>query len=97
MLNRSIEATLVAAGLITGLAGAGKMASSIWPTTTAADPNSVEWMDAVTMEPIRVVVSRDMLIEAVSMEPIRVVIPRAGTPPEAPEAPARGAPNASPR
>jgi hypothetical protein len=97
MLNRSIEATLVAAGLIAGVAGAGKMASSLWPTATRADTQSAEWMDSVTMEPIRVVVSRDMLIEAVSMEPIRVVIPRAGSPPEAPEAPARGAPKAYPR
>lgn len=89
MPNRSIEATLVAAGLIAGLAGAGKITSSVWRPAAPADTLSAEWMDAVTMEPIRVVVSRDMRMEAVTMEPIRVVIPRAGMPPEAP--------NASPR
>ncbi|HJU85800.1 MAG TPA: hypothetical protein VJ788_00320 [Gemmatimonadota bacterium] len=85
MPNRSIEATLVAAGLVAGLAGTGKLVSSVWQPAAPADTLSAEWIDAVTMEPIRVVVPRDMLIEAVTMEPIRVVIPRSGMPPEASE------------
>jgi hypothetical protein len=53
------------------------MASSVWPPAAPADTLSAEWMDSVTMEPIRVVVTRDARMEAVKMEPIRVVIPRA--------------------
>ena len=90
MPSRSIEAALVAAGLVAGLAGgAGRSGSSIWRPATPADTLSAEMLDAVTMEPIRVVVPRDSLLATVTMEPIRVVIPRAGMPPEAP--------NASPR
>ncbi|HEY7472999.1 MAG TPA: hypothetical protein VIE68_11695 [Gemmatimonadota bacterium] len=89
MPSRSIEAALAAAGLLAALAATRTTPSGSPGGPAAADTLSAPWIEAVTMEPIRVVVPRDELLEAVTMEPIRVVIPRAQSAVEDPKDPPR--------
>lgn len=75
---RTISATLAAVALVTALAGPDDGSDPPRSGTALADTVTAgaDWLALVTMEPIRVVVTRDARLEAVTMEPIRVFIPR---------------------
>jgi len=76
MVDRMIGTTLAAAGLVLALSGSRGTPGAEPKELAPADTVSADWLAQVTMEPIRVVVSREDRMEAVTMETIRVVIPR---------------------
>ena len=82
-----ISSTLAAVVLVAALAGPDDNSDPTRSGTALADTVTAraDWLALVTMEPIRVVVTRDARLETVTMEPIQVVIPRperAGSVPE---------------
>lgn len=85
MVKRTIGATLMAAGLVVAVSGSRVPPVADPETPAPADTVSADWLAQVTMEPIRVVVSREDRMEAVTMETIRVVIPRDEEEPATPE------------
>jgi hypothetical protein len=79
MRNRSITASLIAAGLTVALVGPADLPEPGTADPGLADTLSVDRLSQVTMEPIRVVVPIEAWLDSVTMEPIRVVIPRPGS------------------
>lgn len=75
MPSRSIGITLVTVGLVVAVSGPRVTPRADIPGAVA-DTVASDQLAEVTMEPIRVVMSRDQRLESVTMEPIRVVIPR---------------------
>ena len=92
MSSHTISSALLVAAMAAALT-----APDDWtppPSSGAAEADTVaveaDWLAEVTMDPIRVVMTRDARLESVTMEPIRVMIPRpAGASPDARKAPRR--------
>lgn len=85
MPSRTIGITLVTAGLVVAVSGPRVAPRTVVPASVPADTVVVDPIAKVTMEPIRVVMSRDQRLESVTMEPIRVVIPLGEEPESGPE------------
>jgi len=86
MPGRTIGITLLSAGLVAALSGPTLTPRAEPRGFAPADTVTADWLAQVTMEPIRVVMSREDRLGSVTMETIRVVVPldaRAPRPDEA--------------